>query len=140
MIPFTRNSGRGQTSLETLLIVAFILTLTALISFSFFENQSKTAVAANAKLLVLPYVEKNAHPLRIAAIMPALASSAGSSSLQLTVTTKGQLDPGFISSIPCALICSRLDSADYFPGGVAFVWNNLNAGASESVCPSTTTC
>ncbi|MBM3282043.1 MAG: hypothetical protein FJY86_01725 [Candidatus Diapherotrites archaeon] len=64
---------RGQTSVEVLLVISFVLLLVLGIVLPYVENQNITNAALTAKLTILPYIEKNSLRAKIVSIGPEVA-------------------------------------------------------------------
>ncbi len=70
-----RSLIRGQTSVEVLLVISFVLLLVLGIILPYVENQNITNAALTAKLSILPYVEKNSLRAKIVSIDPEVNGS-----------------------------------------------------------------
>lgn len=106
---------RGQTSLEILLVISFSLLLSMMIAIPYIGNQARTDVGVQAKLALLPYIEKNSQLVRIQSIVVEVEDEDAS----VTARTTGTLDS--ISSDDCAAILSRLDPTGFYDS-ISFKW------------------
>lgn len=109
---------RGQTSLEILLVISFSLLLSMMIALPYVGNQARTDVGIQAKLALLPYMEKNPELVRVASIGVEVSPSQD---VFVTAKTVGSLDPLSISSSDCDSIHARLDPTGFYEN-VSFLW------------------
>ncbi|MFH0970914.1 MAG: hypothetical protein V1776_05690 [Candidatus Diapherotrites archaeon] len=118
--------ARAQTSLELLMVVSFSILLALIISIPFLENQARTNAGIQAKLAVLPYIERNTELLKISSITAEKTTPAGTTKLTVMVHTKGKIDSVIsneLSSSGCLSICSQIKSGGFFDS-VDFSWEN----------------
>ncbi|MDP2666997.1 MAG: hypothetical protein Q8P05_05865 [Candidatus Diapherotrites archaeon] len=116
----------AQASLETILIIAFVLLVGLGVGLPFLENQQFTHAAANVKIALLPYLEQNNFPLRIIQIQPTLDPS---NDLTMHVTLRGTMtsDTGVAlrGGGGCTKVCQAIDPANNY-GTVSFFLVNEN--------------
>lgn len=111
---------RGQTSLEILLVISFSLLLSLMIAIPYLGNQARTDVGVQAKLALLPYMEKNPELVRVSSIVVEVSSSQD---VSVTVKTVGSLDSTSITPADCSSIHAKLDTTDFYEG-VSFLWTH----------------
>jgi len=120
-------SPRGQTSLEILLVISFSLLLSMMIALPYLGNQARTDVGVQAKLALLPYMEKNSQLVRIQSIVVEVTND----DVSVTARTTGSLDS--VSSTECTSILNRLDPDPGFYDDVSFTWIH-NDDITSPVC------
>lgn len=103
---------RGQASLETLLVISFVLLVGLGVGLPYLENQEFTNATAQTKIALLPVLENNRVPLRIITMQPNLAGS----DFNILVTVRGKTTPELTSLLvtACAQICQAIDPNDHF--------------------------
>ncbi|MEK6971001.1 MAG: hypothetical protein AABW68_04945 [archaeon] len=122
------RSSRGQTSLEVLLVISFSILLAMMIGLPYLENQSRTDAGIQAKLAILPFVERNSSLVRISSIVTEVSPG---DDLLVRVTMAGEMDA--VSSVECDAVCSRIDPAGHF-SMVSLEWGL--AGETPPFCSS----
>lgn len=120
-------NGRGQTSLEILLVISFSLLLSMMIAIPYLGNQARTDVGVQAKLALLPFMEKNSQLVRIQSILV----EVNGDDVDVTARTTGVLDP--VSPADCDSILARLDPDPGFYDSVSFTWIH-NDNSASPVC------
>jgi hypothetical protein len=110
---------RGQTSLEILLVISFSLLLSMMIAVPYLGNQARTDVGVQAKLALLPFMEKNSQLVRVQSILVEVVGD----DVSVTARTTGLLDDIFPAD--CASILSKLDTTGFYED-VSFTWTNGN--------------
>lgn len=112
--------ARGQTSIEVLLVVSFVLVVVLAIVIPYVENQSITNAAYVAKLSILPFIEKNNSNVKINHVIPEVVSG----DITLHVTTSGTWDR--------AVNLELLLGLNGLPSGCRQVCNEVKALGSYS--------
>jgi cytoskeletal protein RodZ len=121
-------SARGQSSMETLLVIGFVLVVSAAILIPFTYQQSLTNAALIAKLEVLPYMDRSPSTAQITTITPQFASG----NLVLDVQSRGTLSWDSIQSIgasnspTCQSMCQEVRQASTFQS-ISFTWTHTGA-------------
>lgn len=87
--------SRGQTSLELLLVISFVLVLVLAIVLPYVESQNISNASIAAKISILPYIEKNGLRVKINSIAP--ESSGGT--LTLHIVTSGSWDDAVFTEL-----------------------------------------
>lgn len=128
-MPF--HSSRGQSSMDSLLVMGFVVVVAMIILIPFVQNQAITNAALTAKLAVLPYLNANAFPIHIDSIVPVTTATT----IAIDVVTAGQMDTGTRASIDnaaCLDICTQIRQSGAY-AAATFSWTN-NGNPSIVVC------
>ncbi len=124
-------SSRGQSSMDSLLVMGFVVVVSMLILIPFVQNQAITNAALSAKLLVLPFVSANAFPMQIDSIIPVVVSTT----IGVDILTSGEMDASTrtqITPVVCADMCMQIKQSGAF-ASASFSWTN-NGKAAILVC------
>lgn len=124
-------SQRGQSSMDSLLVMGFVVVVAMIILIPFVQNQAITNAALTAKLLVLPYINSNASPMHVDAVIPVTTSAT----IAIDVITSGQMDSDTRNSITpaaCLDICTQIRQSGAY-SAATFSWTN-NGNPSIVVC------
>lgn len=78
----------GQTSIELLLVLSFVIVVVLAIISPYLDNQNKTNAAYVAKLTLLPFIEKNGLPVKINHVTPQVTING----ITVHVATSGDWD------------------------------------------------
>ena len=126
MIP----SSRGQTSIEVLLVVAFVLVVSLAVVTPYVGNQHITNASLMTKLSILPFVEKNGLPVKISHIQPEVDRGG----ILMNIDTVGKWDESVrVQLIPlsgpaygCVFVCSEISKVGaYSPITVRWLHNGV---------------
>ncbi len=130
---------RAQSSMDTLLVMGFVLVVSAVVLLPYVENQALTNSSLTAKLMILPFLERNASPLKISLIEPRASGTA----LFLVATTRGDMDSALQSSIlaqaPCADICIQIRQNGPY-SSADFTWIHVSQSGNVIPICSNTSC
>ena len=124
-------SSRGQSSMDSLLVLGFVVVVSMIILIPFVQNQAITNAALSAKLLVLPFVSGNSFPMQIDSIIPVVVSTT----IGVDVITSGQMDASTraqITPVVCADMCTQIKQSGAY-ASASFSWTN-NGNSSILVC------
>src|SRR5436853_7709673 len=111
--------------MDTLLVMAFVVVVSAIILIPFVSSQGLTNSGAKAKLFLLPFLERNHSAVKISSI----GSSVLNNVLTLTVSTRGEIDASIKNEIQsptstfCADFCNEVKSVSTF-ASTALQWNH----------------
>lgn len=131
--------NRGQTGVELLLVIAFVLVVALGIVLPYVESQNITNAAYVAKLSILPYIEKNGLGVKINSITPEVTNG----NIAIHVKTTGNWDKyvraelttsiGSPPSTGCQRICSSVAALGTY-STVDLDWQDTNAGGTSPLC------
>ena len=130
---------RAQSSMDTLLVMGFVIAVAMLVLLPYVQNQAITNSAVTAKLLILPYLERNPFPLKISLIEPRVTAGT----LTIEVTTRGEMTNELRTSILgvsdlCADMCTQIRQNGPF-SSATFTWTHIHpSAASISFCSAVT--
>ncbi|QQR92646.1 MAG: hypothetical protein IPJ89_00160 [Candidatus Iainarchaeum archaeon] len=128
-MPF--HSSRGQSSMDSLLVMGFVVVVAMIILVPFVQNQAITNAALTAKLAVLPYLNANAAPIHVDSIIPVTTATT----IAVDVVTTGQMDSdtrASIDNVACLDICTQIRQSGAY-AAATFSWTN-NGNPSIVVC------
>lgn len=100
--------------------MSFTLVLSTMIAFPYIDNQARTNLSIQTKLVILPYLEKNSAPARITTIEPIFTGGLARR-FDVNVNTQGRLDDALIGPTgefpviggpACQALCARVDSGN----------------------------
>lgn len=132
---------RGQTSIEVLLVVSFVILLALAISLPFIENQNRTNASIAAKLGILPYLEKNNLRIRLQSIAPEFLPP---DDLRLVISSSGvwstSISEELFSTLGGAVSgCQQICSSVHAVGGyssINLVWYHDGVLECDTTCSS----
>ncbi len=131
----------GQTSIELLLVLSFVIVVALAIVSPYIENQNKTNAAYVAKLTLLPFVEKNGLSVKINHVIPQVTLNG----ITVHITTSGTWDAGVRREIQlgvnnhpsgCMQVCTAVKNLGTF-NVVTIDWQHTSlSGGSSFFCPN----
>ncbi len=116
------SSISGQTSLEVLFVIAFVIVFSLGIALPYVSNQTLTNVSIQTKLAILPLIEKNNHLVHISSILPETTPSG----LTMNVYTVGQWDNSVaaVADSYCEKVWCRMDPEGYYDSRLLMWYHN----------------
>lgn len=133
-------NGRGQTSVEVLLVISFVLLLVLGIILPYVENQNITNAAIVAKLSILPFIERNSLRAKINSITPEVNGSDLTLHIRTTMNPDAYVFDELINDISpgCQRICQAVASLNSY-SSVTLDWQSNTSAfcASPSGVPLT---
>ncbi len=121
------HSVRGQSSMDSLLVMGFVVVVSMIILIPFVQNQAITNAALTAKLAVLPYLGGNAFPMHVDSIIPV----ATPTTIAVDVVTSGKMDSdtrNLLTGAACLGICTEIKQSGAY-SAATFSWTNSSTPA-----------
>lgn len=114
-------SPRGQTSIEVLLVVSFVLVVSLAIVIPYVDNQNITNAAFVGKLTILPFIEKNPLRVKLNSVIPEVDSATNEITLHIKTTGVWSTDVDTELSFPttlrpsgCEQVCDAVASLNAY--------------------------
>lgn len=125
--------ARGQTGMELLLVIAFVLVVSLGVVLPYVESQNITNAAYVAKLSILPFIEKNDLRAKINSVIPEIVGS----DLTIHITTSGNWGTEVLDDLQsfggCDNLCLEVKSV-WSSGVVAIDWKNNSGTSTSDIC------
>ena len=131
--------SRGQTSIEVLLVVSFVLVVSLAIVIPYVDNQNITNATFVAKLTILPFIEKNSLRIKLNSVIPEVDSALNEITLHIKTTGRWSNDVDLELSFPtagrpsgCEQVCNAVANLNAY-SAVHLDWSHNDAPYCGSV-------